>query len=485
MKKIVLIALSLLMTSGFLFSPCKGNAKEIKKESAHLLNIGSVSKMYTVTAVMQLEEQGKIDLDNSVTEYIPDFKMADDRYQDITVRMLMNHTSGLMGTIYGGGFLFDEKSAKYHDEFLKLLGEQRLKYTPGQYNCYCNDGFTLLEILVERVSGMTFSDYLERYICRPLSIKNTGTQWSVPDYNNQIPCYINGDIRVQPECMQIIGAGGIMSGAEDMCSFGATFFAGNSTLLSEKAKKEMAKNYAAGSSGEGFGLGWDQVSRKDYEEKGVTVLQKSGDTNFQHANLTVAPEEEISVAVLSSGGSSSVNEELALKLLDIALDEKGIAVSHSETKKPAVVDRVPDEYQKYEGLYANANMVADISFPENRYMLLRSLTNNVAVEQQYMYTTEGEFAEVSGDVLSGNAIPKTPAELLKFDVKSDRVFVEESGSGYVLEKVSENHVSDEVLSAWEERNGESYYYYSGSYSDMYYCLAYNCFTLNTNREAAL
>lgn len=458
-----------------------GNTGEVQNDSTHYLNIGSVSKMYVVTAAMQLVDQGKVDLDAPVTEYITDFKMADERYKDITVRMLMNHTSGLMGSMYGGGFTFDEKSSKYHDEFLKLLSKERLKYNPGQYNCYCNDGFTLLEILVERVSGMTFSDYLEKNICRSISIGNTGTMWSVPDFDAQVPIYTGGNIQMKPEIVHLIGAGGIMSSAEDVCAFGSSFFSGNNELLSEKAKSEMAKDY--GTSADSFGLGWDMVSRKDYEDKGVTILQKGGDTNFQHSSITVAPEEEISVAVVSSGGSSGVDEDMALKLLDIALEEKEITVEHEEKESPALADRVPDEYRSLAGQYANANMVVDISFPDMKYMLLRSLTNNEEFALQYMYTADGGFVKMSGDVESGNAIPAKPVEILDFEQKDDSVYVREPGGGYALYKIPENDVSDKVISAWEERNGVSYYYYNGNASDGWYFLSGNCVTLNTSEEA--
>lgn len=461
--------------------PESGNTGEVQNDSTHYLNIGSVSKMYVVTAAMQLVDQGKVDLDAPVTEYITDFKMADERYKDITVRMLMNHTSGLMGSMYGGGFTFDEKSSKYHDEFLKLLSKERLKYNPGQYNCYCNDGFTLLEILVERVSGMTFSDYLEKNICRSISISNTGTMWSVPDFDAQVPIYTGGNIQMEPEIVHLIGAGGIMSSAEDVCAFGSSFFSGNNALLSEKSKQEMAKDY--GTSADSFGLGWDMVSRKDYEDKGVSILQKGGDTNFQHSSLTVAPDEEISVAVVSSGGSSGVDEDMALKLLDIALLEKGITVEHPEKEAPALADRVPDEYGNFAGQYANANMVVDISFPDMKYMLLRSLTNNEEFALQYMYTADGGFVKMSGDVESGNAIPAKPVEILDFEQKDGSVYVREPGGGYALYKIPENNVSDKVISAWENRNGVSYYYYNGNASDGWYLLSSNCVTLNTSEEA--
>ena len=212
---------------------------EETEESAgrQYLNIGSVSKVYVVTAVMQLVDQGRVDLDAPVTEYIPEFKLADERYKDITVRMLMNHTSGLMGSVYGGGMIeYGEiNNTEYHDEFLKVLSGERLKAAPGEYNCYCNDGFTLLEIIVERVSGMTFTEYLEKNISEPLGMKNTGTPFDRKNIDDQVPVYLYRNVRMASENLEAIGAGGISSDAEELCAFGSTFFRGDETLLSEKA----------------------------------------------------------------------------------------------------------------------------------------------------------------------------------------------------------------------------------------------------------
>ena len=449
----------------------------------HFLNIGSVSKVYTVTAVMQLVDQGKVDLDSPLTTYIPEFRMADERYKDITVRMLMNHTAGFMGTMYGGALLCDEGSTEYHDRFLENLSIERLKYTPGEYNCYSNDGFTLQEILIEKVSGMSFTDYIEKNICEPLSLSNTGTVWNMDDMNRQVPYYINGNIQMKPEVMMILGGGGLMTDAEELVSFGGAFFTGDNTLISENSKKEMAKNYAAGSLGEGFGLGWDIVSRSEYDEKGVKVLMKGGDTNFQHTDLVVAPDEKISIAVLSSGGSSTYCEKLAYELLDIALDEKGITVEHPEEELPVTVDSVPEEFIGYAGVYANKNIMIDISFPEGRYMLLRTLTANSNIEQKYMYTEEGSFVSVSGDVLSGNAFIVKPVEKAEFVTDNGRVFLKEIGSNVIAEKMPEVKINDDVKAKWEERKGMDYYYISGSYNDMYFIAGMSCMTLNTSDEA--
>lgn len=451
-------------------------------EPAQYTNIGSVSKVYVTTAVMQLVEQGKVDIDAPVTKYISEFKLADERYKDITVRMLMNHTSGLKGSVYADAFRFDDKSMEYHDSFLEILSKERLKYTPGEYNCYCNDGFTLLEILVERVSGMSFTEYLEKNITAPLDLDNTNTMWSVENFDNQVPCYMDGDIRMAPECVQLLGSGGIMSDAEELCTFGTTFFKGNEVLLSEKSKEQMAENQVAGLSKSCFGLGWDSVSSTDYEAAGVKVLQKNGGTCYQHALLAVAPEEEISVAVVASGGMTDGDDQLAREIMDIALEEKGIKVEHPEREMSKIVDKIPKEVTDYAGRYIHGRGIFDISFPEDRYMLVRALSDSDPYEVQCVYTENGKFVKVSGDVESGNAIPDNPIEESWFETAQGRAFMLDESGDYQFEKITENKVNDSVHSAWNDRNGVTYFCTSLNYNDPQIIKGSASVTLNTYDE---
>ena len=82
--------------------------------------IGSVSKVYVTTAVMQLADKGLVDIDAPITDYIPNFRMADPRYTGITVRMLMNHTSGIMGTQFANMELSNDNYMVSNDEFIDL-----------------------------------------------------------------------------------------------------------------------------------------------------------------------------------------------------------------------------------------------------------------------------------------------------------------------------------------------------------------------------
>jgi len=138
-----------------------------------VFNIGSISKTYCATAILLLVDEGKIKLDSPVTAYIPEFMMADERYREITVRMLLNHSSGLPGGSYANSFGY-----RYHDPFLQetlqTLARSHLKHAPGERAVYCNDGFSLAEIIVERVSGKKYSTFLAERIFAPLALSRTG-----------------------------------------------------------------------------------------------------------------------------------------------------------------------------------------------------------------------------------------------------------------------------------------------------------------------
>ncbi len=205
-----------------------------------LYGIGSVSKMYAATAVMKLVDEGKVDLDVPVVHYVPDFKMKDERYKRITPRMLLNHSSGLQGSTLSNAFLFNDNDTYAHDVLLRQLSNQSLKADPGALSVYCNDGFTLAEILVERVSGTSFTEFLHQRFTEPLKLNHTKTpqdKWEgekraelyFPAYQGQLPI----------ESVNVIGSGGISSTAEDMVRFSQLFMGQGKGILSDKAVKAM------------------------------------------------------------------------------------------------------------------------------------------------------------------------------------------------------------------------------------------------------
>lgn len=98
-----------------------------------MYGIASLSKMYVSAATMMLVDWGKIDLDNPLTEYIPEFKMSDERYKKITPRMLLNHSSGLYGSHYHNATSFNVKDTSVQDNLLLTLQDEKLHSTPGNF----------------------------------------------------------------------------------------------------------------------------------------------------------------------------------------------------------------------------------------------------------------------------------------------------------------------------------------------------------------
>lgn len=124
-----------------------GKQETVSKDTMY--GIGSVSKVYSTAAVLMLVDAGKVDLDSPLTDYILDFQMADERYKQITTRMLMNHSAGLYGSHYKNSMLMADNDSQNYDTLLENLRNERLKSDPGEYSVYANDGFQLLQLLVE------------------------------------------------------------------------------------------------------------------------------------------------------------------------------------------------------------------------------------------------------------------------------------------------------------------------------------------------
>ena len=465
--------------------------RAMESSEQHIYGIGSVSKMYATTAVMQLVEEGKVELDGPVTDYIPNFRMADERYKDITVRMLMDHTSGIMGSTHTNGMLYLDNNTASHDELLDNLAKQRLKADPGEYACYCNDGFCLLEIIVEEVTDMSFTDYIEKNIVAKTGGESTGTAENLFGNENLVPPVAADNKEYEQFYCMEYGAGGLFSTSSDVANFGAAFFKGDNSLLSETSKEMMATRWSSDEFKDDCGLGWDFVELPGYEEAGVKVMGKGGDVIYEHAMLLVAPEEKISVAVTSNGGSSAFNAMLASELLKEALEEEGIEVNDPEMRDFETLADIPEEYLKYEGWYSYkteaAGGVLKVTFPDKKYMHVEEVGINASSSTDYLLSTEGNFveAEIDGETVGEIKDIKTvsnPKVLAFEDSTNGQTYITvekvdiypELGSNvdkdYFAERLMENPVSDEVLSSWERFNGKEIY----ATGDIYSSYIYDC-----------
>ena len=295
--------------------------------------VGSVSKVVTTMAVMQLVDAGKVSLDAPVTRYIPDFSMKSPQYRQITVRMLLNHSAGVPGTDYADAWS-NEPIPSYVDRALGGLANSHLKTTPGAMNVYCNDCFTLAGEVVERVSGVPFQDYVTANILKPLGMGHSRYQTSVPAPGNVAPIIQGG--KAQPiEITNLFASGGLVSTSKDMAQLARVFMndgvVGGKRILSSSAIQQMAADETATTLRVGppsflrYGLGWDTVEDPALRSAGVLGWTKGGDTVDYHASFAIVPDHGLGVVVLGAGRSFSsiAAETVAQTVLLNALVETG------------------------------------------------------------------------------------------------------------------------------------------------------------------
>ncbi|WP_198023080.1 serine hydrolase domain-containing protein [Paenibacillus zanthoxyli] len=444
-----------------------------------LYGIGSTSKMFTTVAVMQLVDQGKIDLDAPVVQYIPEFTMKDERYKQITPRMLLNHSSGLNGSSMTNAVLFEDNDTYAYDTLLKQLAGQTLKADPGAYSVYCNDGFTLAQILIERVSGMDFTSYIHRYITEPLGMANTKTPLDSPNTAKMAGLYYPTYTGQLPnETFNLIGIGGIYSTAEDLGRFSQIFTGEAEEVLSGKSAAAMAQDEYktplwpdnADNSIE-YGLGWDSVNLYPFSEYGMKALTKGGDTLLYHTSLVVLPEQDMAAVVVTSGGSSTIDRMLANEILLQALKEKGTIAEFKPEKSygaPIKAD-MPESVLQYSGIYSATNATINIDITEDGVMSITSeqLPDNPA--QIYEYSADGTFRSADGNTMISFVTEENGRTYLWIRQYASLPDLGQMAiSVYNAEKLQPQDLPTETKEAWIQRDGKKYYLLNEKYTSLVY-----------------
>ncbi len=459
-----------------------GYNNKVKKEqvtTSTMYGIASISKIFTTTAIMQLVEEGKVDLNAPVTTYIKEFQMADERYKDITVEMLLNHSSGIQGGSLNNALLFNDATTINHDTLLDVLKEQRLKANPGEYSVYCNDGFSLAEIVVERVSGQTFSEYMKEHITKPLKMKSTKTPQDKFDTTMLAGIY-NGTTKLPIETFNAIGTGGIYSTAENLCQFSEVFMnssnkldiLSNNSVVSMTTKAEQANHwFRLESVSDGYGLGFDSVNAYPFDEYGIKALTKGGDSGFYHGSLIVLPEQNKAVAVLSSAGSSSIDQIFGSSILlqalywdEIITEPFQYEMSYGFPEK----EDIPSELLEYEGYYLTMGGILEIEMDPTGILTMK---NCYAKENktQLIYTGNGKFRDLLGMnelefITEGNgkqymwgggyaSLPTIGSYFSEY---------------YQAYKIDDNIISEDVKKAWEQRENQLYFVIDEKYSSASY-----------------
>lgn len=259
--------------------------------------IGSLSKAFTATAILQLVEQRRIDLDRPVRTYLPEFKLADDvAAAQITVRELLNQTSGIPASAPRA--LGDNLTLRDH---VLALGATEPSARSGERHIYSSPNYQVLGYLVERVSGMPFGDYLQQRIFDPLEMASSFTEVAAaeraglaPGHNIWFGLSLPSSYRHEPDRLPTAS---IITTARDLSRFVAAHAGSGSPILSRESVR-MAHQGVGPPGSFKYAMGW-----REGETAGVKSLWHGGALPSYRAAMVILPETQTSIVLVTNTGS--------------------------------------------------------------------------------------------------------------------------------------------------------------------------------------
>jgi CubicO group peptidase (beta-lactamase class C family) len=266
-----------------------------------IFEAGSVSKQFTAAAIVLLALEGRLSLDDDVRKYVPE---VPDYGTPITIRHLLNHTSGLRdwGSVAGIGGWGRGSRVHTHAHMLDIVSRQRaLNYEPGAQYSYTNSGYNLMAVIADRVSGMSFADFSRTRIFEPLGLRDT--QWR-DDYTRIVPGRATaysargGGFALAMPYENVHGNGGLLTTVADLIRWDEHVRTGDGLggpefvrLMHEQGVLTDGQriSYAAGL----------QIGRFN----GVPSVSHTGSTGGYRAFLARYPDQQLTVALLCNLGS--------------------------------------------------------------------------------------------------------------------------------------------------------------------------------------
>ena len=338
-----------------------------------MYGIASVSKMFATVAAMKLVDQGKLELDAPLIRFLPSFTMLSPAYQQITVHMLLNHSSGFPGSTYGGCSTA-EYDPTYLPRVLNTLASSYLKATPGFMNVYTNDGFTVIESLVAAVSGKPYAQFVKDEVFTPLGMEHSAYPLQPFAAGSYAKSYVGDDARPQ-RVQNSLGSAGAYSTPTDLDKLGTMLMNGGvyggTRILSAAAVAEMGTNQTLRSFNPkpdgalAFGLGWDSVTDPALHAAGALGWCKNGESYLYCASFIVAPRAKLAITVLAVAPFGTANcDDLARRVLLHALRDQG-SIRRLPRPVPATAPPVKrateEQLAAMTGIWANDNQVARLA----------------------------------------------------------------------------------------------------------------------------
>lgn len=357
----------MMFSKGYGYADLKKNLRVQPGQT--MFRIGSVSKLFVWTAIMQLYEEGQLELDADVNSYLSEFQIPEAYDKPITLKDIMTHSAGFEEYILG---LFAEDSTELKP-LPEILSEQMPSRVnpPGKFSSYSNHATAIAACVVEEISGKPFYEYAEENLLEPLGMKNTTFRQPVPENIegnlSQGYKFEGGELKEKKfEFVPLYPVGGASSTAEDMAHFMIAFlndgeYNGNRILDSTTmaTMKQTAFQHSENVNPMRYGL-------MDISLNNVEVLGHGGDTFWFHTLFAFMPEEKtgIFVSFNSAGGGGTYS-----MILSEFMDEFYPVELEEETD----YKMTEEELSRFEGEYRS------IRYPHSRMTKVMALEGHTEV----------------------------------------------------------------------------------------------------------
>jgi len=306
-----------------------------------VFEIGSITKQFTSTAILMLVEQGKISLDDDLHKYLPDYP---DKGTKISIENLLTHTSGIKSYTNDLKWMSMWRQDMTVQQIIDLTKDDPLEFPPGTKWKYDNTGYILLGAIIEKVSGLSYADYIRKNIFEPLGMKHSyyGSNSAVipgraSGYSKDGGNWVNARYL---SMTQPYAAGSLMSSVDDLAIWDAAISAGK--LLSKASWDRAFTPYKlANGDDTHYGYGWS-VDAYD----GHSIIRHNGGIFGYVSEVARLPNDHVFVALLTnSDGHDFDTGFLATELAAVAIGDP--------YREPVKVKLDPREFDSYTGVYRN------------------------------------------------------------------------------------------------------------------------------------
>lgn len=316
-RKIVGLSVAIVDDDGLLISGGFGYANKENKTRASsetLFPIASITKTFTGIAIMQLTEKGLIDLDKPISDYIEELSLPGGEEKLITTRMLLTHHSGIHGDIMYNWYLPEvSDNPLIYEQVVDLINKEGCVFPPGKMYSYSNSGYSLLGVLIHKVSGKPYVDYIRSNILNPLEMKSA-IMFAGEKTENQIALGYNRKTSSTMPMVLGVPAGGMALTANDAAKYLMAIintYHGNATLLKTATLKQMmtAQNGLVPLD-EGFSIGLTWFLQNPINAY-TKYASHRGELPPYHSMLVILPELKIGVYITTNTNDSSIPDEMA------------------------------------------------------------------------------------------------------------------------------------------------------------------------------